>query len=311
MSKVWNFYKNYYKIKDDLSERNDLVKKRPVAFADLHTHSSASDGTLTPTQLVEKAENIGLSALAITDHDTISGIKEALKASENKNIKVIAGTELSCGNPGDEKSVHVLGLFITPEKSKLSEILDEQRELRYTRALKILNLLRAQGFNMDELEKWFISEPNRVLGRPHLAHFLEDKGYVKDFDEAFKKYLSCGCPAYVRKDYIEFQTAIDAIHDAGGLAIIAHPGLIPNWEKTWENIKDLPWDGIEAFYIEHREKDVNRFYEIAKELHIASTGGSDYHGDYGKHLDRLGQGGLSEEKYKEFIDFAKTRGIKY
>lgn len=287
------------------------MKIRPVAFADLHTHSSASDGTMTPTQLVEKAESIGLSVIAITDHDTISGVKEAQAACKNKKIKVVAGTELSCGNPGQEKSVHVLGLFISPEKSKLSDILDEQRRLRYTRALKILNLLREQGFDMDELENWFKSEPNRVLGRPHLAHYLEDKGYIKDFDEAFKKYLSYGCPAYVPKDYIEYKTAIEAIHDAGGIAVLAHPGLIPNWEDTWEKIKDLPWDGIEAFYIEHKNKDIENFFNIAQERHIASTGGSDYHGDYGKHLDRLGQGGLTEEQFNELIKFCATRGIKF
>ena len=285
------------------------MKKQSVVFADLHTHSSVSDGTLTPTQLVEKAESIGLSALGITDHDTINGIREAQEASIGKNIRVIAGTELSCGKPGQEKSVHVLGLFVSPEESKLSRILDKQRELRHIRALKILNLLREQGFNMDELENWFKSEPNRVLGRPHLAHFLEDKGYVKNFDDAFKKYLAYGCPAYVPKDYIEYSEAIDAIHDAGGIAVIAHPGLIPNWEETWGIIKDLPWDGIEVFYIEHKNKDVESFYKIAQELNIASTGGSDYHGDYGKHLDRLGQGGLSKEQFEKLLEFCAARGI--
>ena len=286
------------------------MKKRPVAFADLHTHSSVSDGTLTPTQLVEKAESIGLSAIAITDHDTINGIEEAQKASAGKNIKVVSGTELSCGAPGQEKSVHILGLFINPGESKLSRILDKQRDLRHIRALKILNLLREQGFDMDELENWFKSEPDRVLGRPHLAHYLEDKGYVSNFDEAFKKYLSYGCPAYVPKDYIEYNVAIDAIHDAGGIAVIAHPGLIPNWEETWQSIKDLPWDGIEVFYIEHRNKDIENFYQITQQLHIASTGGSDYHGDYGKHLDRLGQGGLTEEQFNELLDYCAAKGIK-
>ena len=287
------------------------MKKRHVAFADLHTHSSASDGTLTPTQLVEKAESIGLSVLALTDHDTINGLKEAQSASIGKKIRVITGTELSCGFAGAEKSVHVLGLFISPEKSKLTEILDEQRELRHIRAIKILNLLREQGFDMDELEEWFKKEPDRVLGRPHLAHYLEDKGYIKDFDEAFKKYLSIGCPCYVPKDYIDFNIAIEAIHDAGGLAILAHPGLIPNWNVTWASIKDLPWDGIEVFYVEHKEKEVKMFYDIAQELHITSTGGSDYHGDYGKHLDRLGQGGLSKEQFDDLINYAETRGIKF
>lgn len=287
------------------------MKKRPVAFADLHTHSSASDGTLSPTQLVEKAESIGLSVLALTDHDTIGGIKEAQAAAQGRSIKVIPGTELSCGWPGEEKSVHVLGLFISPEKSKLTEILDEQRDLRHTRALKILNLLREQGFDMDELEAWFKSEPNRVLGRPHLAHYLENKGYIKTFDEAFKKYLCSGCPCYVPKDYINFNVAIDAIHDAGGIAVLAHPGLIPHWDETWEGIKDLPWDGIEVFYVEHENRDVRKFHEIATEKGIACTGGSDYHGEYEKHIDRLGQGGLDSEQFQELLDYAAKRGISF
>lgn len=287
------------------------MKKRPVAFADLHTHSSASDGTMTPTELVEKAESIGLSVFALTDHDTISGIKEAQKASEGKKVKVISGTELSCGWPGDEKSVHVLGLFISPEESKLSEILNEQRDLRHVRALKILNLLRKQGFDMDELESWFKSEPDRVLGRPHLAHYLESKGYIKSFDEAFQKYLGSGCPCYVPKDYIRFDTAIDAIHDAGGMAILAHPSLIPHWDETWEGIKDLPWDGMEAFYIEHENRDVRKYFQLATEKGIACTGGSDFHGDFGKHLDRLGQGGLDEKQFEEFLKHAEKRGIEF
>lgn len=310
MSKLWKFFQNYYKIENDLSERNDFVKKRSVAFADLHTHSSVSDGTLSPTQLVEMAESIGLPALAITDHDTVCGIKEAQEASKNKNVKVISGTELSCGRPGVEKSVHVLGLFITPEKSKLTEILDEQQHLRYLRAFKILNLLREQGFNMDELEKEFQSQPDRVIGRPVFAHYLQDKGYIRNFDEAFRKYLGSGCPAYVPKDYINFDIAIDAIHAAGGLAVIAHPGLIPDWNKTWDDIKDLPWDGIEVFYLEHKKSQKEKFYEIAKNYNLIPTGGSDYHGEFGKHEGQLGLDGLSEEQFNDLLNFAAKRGIQ-
>ncbi len=287
------------------------MKKGPVAFADLHTHSTASDGTSTPAELVEKAEGLGLSVVAITDHDTITGIKEAQEASKGKKIRVIAGTELSCGWPGQEKSVHVLGLFISTEKSKLTEILDEQRKLRYARAYKILSKLKELGFNMSELEDYFDKHPEKVLGRPHIAHFLEEKGYIKVSDEAFKKYLGYGCPAYVPKDYIEYPKAIEAIHDAGGLAVLAHPGLVPNFDAVWETIKDLNWDGMEVFYVEHENRDVRRFFEIATSKRLACTGGSDYHGQHGKHLDRLGQGGLNEEQFNEFIKYAAAKGISF
>ncbi len=286
------------------------MKKRQVVFADLHTHSTASDGILTPTQIIEKAEQLGLSALALTDHDTLRGIKEAQSASTGRDIQLIAGTELSCGRPGSERSVHVLGLFVSPEKNKLSELLDIQRDLRYKRGFKILNLLREQGFNMDKLEEEFKNKPDKVIGRPDFAHYLQNNGYISSFDDAFKKYLGCGCPAYVQKDYIDFDVAIDAIHEAGGLAIIAHPGLIPVWEPIWEDIKDLPWDGIEVFYIEHSNSQIKKFFDLANERHLIATGGSDFHGDYGKHRDRLGRGGLSEEQFDEFINFAKARGIK-
>lgn len=287
------------------------MKKRPVAFADLHTHSTASDGTLSPGELVEKAESIGLSVLALTDHDTISGLKEAKEAAKDKKIKIVSGTELSCGWPEEERSVHVLGLFISYEKSKLSDILDKQRELRYRRAIRILGLLRKEGLDMDELEDWFKSEPNRVLGRPHIARHLVNKGYIKDFNAAFKKYLNPGCPAYIKKDYTDFNLAIEAIHDAGGIAVLAHPGLIPTWKDTWEKIKDLPWDGIESFYVEHDNKSVKKFFELAQHRNIASTGGSDYHGDSGNHPDRLGQGGLSEEQFQELMKFIEARGISF
>ncbi len=285
------------------------MKKNYTVFADLHTHSTASDGMLTPEQLVEKAGSIGLKVLGITDHDSVDGIRSAQKAAASRNIRLVPGIELSCGWEGRDSSVHVLGLFVNPDAPELVELLETQKRSRFARAHKILSLLTQQGFNMAELADNFNNSPEMVLGRPHLARYLVEKGYVKDFQEAFDRFLLRGRPAYVPKDHVEPETGIAIIHAANGVAILAHPGLIPDWDRVWEKIRTMPWDGIETFYAEHSNSDVRRFKAIVEARNWIASGGSDYHGDYGKHIDRLGQAGLSEEQFARMLEKCAARGV--
>ncbi|HOI92649.1 MAG TPA: hypothetical protein PLK28_19255, partial [Candidatus Rifleibacterium sp.] len=176
---------------------------------------------------------------------------------------------------------------------------------------RILDLLGQQGFDMAELAQSFADSPDKVLGRPHLARYLESKGYVKDFQEAFDKYLLRGRPAYVPKDHVEPEKGIEIIHAAGGIAVLAHPGLIPDWDRVWSKIQNMPWDGIETYYSEHSNSDVRRFRAVVESHNWVSTGGSDYHGDYGKHVDRLGQAGLSQEQFGELLEKCAARGVSF
>ncbi len=284
------------------------LKKKNVV-ADLHLHSTASDGLLSPEQLVTKACEKGLEAIALTDHDTVSGIKAARQAAVDNSIRLIPGIELSCGWEGVDSSLHVLGLFVNEDADSLTKLLETQRVSRFHRALKMVDLLASLDLNVEELKQRFLANDEKVLGRPHIARFLVEKGYVKEFQEAFDRYLSRGRPAYVPKEQVDPGVGIDIIHAAGGIAIIAHPGLVPDWDKVWEKIHVLSWDGIETHYSEHKNSQVAMFKTLVDRKGWLSSGGSDYHGDYGKHVDRLGKFGLSADEYELFLKKCAERGI--
>lgn len=285
------------------------MKKSSSIFADLHVHSSASDGLLTPSELVDSSVEKGLRVIAITDHDTVAGIAEARRRALETGIKIVAGIELSCGWEGRDASIHVLGLFVDETAPALQQLLLEQKQFRYLRALKIVDLLGATGLEVTELRQKFEASPDRVLGRPHIARFLQEKGFISDFQQAFDKYLSRGCPAYVPKDHVDPEKGIAAIKQAGGIAIIAHPGLVPDWDVVWNRIANMPWDGIETYYSEHTNRQVEKFAEIVAERGWVSSGGSDYHGDYGKHVNRLGRYGLEKKQYDSLLDWCHRHNI--
>lgn len=270
--------------------------------ADLHVHTTASDGLLSPEELIQRASSLGLTALAITDHDTVDGLPEARSAAEKTGMNLITGIELSCGWEGRDNSVHVLGLFIDEKAPAMIELLNEQKQLRFQRALRMVELLGGIGLDVAELHERFLSNPDKILGRPHIARYLVEKGYIKDFQEAFDRYISRGKPAYVPKDHVLPQKGIEVIHASGGLAVIAHPGLISDWDDVWSHIGGLAWDGIETYYSEHRNSDVKKFASLVAERDMLSSGGSDFHGDYGKHLNRLGKYGLDAEKFQSFME---------
>jgi len=285
------------------------LKKQKNIFADLHTHSTASDGLLTPSQLIESAREKGLSVIAITDHDTVAGLNEARHAAVASGIRLVSGIELSCGWPGRDTSVHVLGLYIDEKAVALQKLLNEQRDQRFHRALKMVDLLAGLGLDVAELKQRFEQSPEKVLGRPHIARYLQERGYVKDFQEAFERYLSRGKPAYVGKEHVLPETGIEVIHAAGGIAVIAHPGLTSDWANVWSHISGCQWDGIETYYSEHTPSDVKKFAQLADQYNLVSTGGSDYHGEYGKHSDRLGNYGLTQELYFDLVSRCAAKGF--
>lgn len=276
-------------------------------IADLHVHSKASDGVLTPEELVYEAKNCGLQVLALTDHDTLDGLPAALHAGETAKLEVIPGIELSCGWPDREESLHVLGLFVSLEAEILRRKLREQQQKRFTRAFRILARLEQLGIDTTTLRQEFDTDPDRVLGRPHVARFLVANGLVNSTQEAFDRYLSRGRPAYEPKEHLLPEEGIEAIHRAGGMAIIAHPGLLPDWESVWNLVNQYPWDGIEVYYSEHSPAQVQRFADIAHQRNWLTTGGSDYHGDHTKKNNLLGQGGLTAQLFQTFIDGVAAR----
>lgn len=270
-------------------------------FADLHIHTTASDGVLTPTELIEKAAKTSLKVIAITDHDTTEGVAEAQLAGRNNNIEVIPGIELSCGwssSNDHDASIHILGLFIDCENSKLKELLITQKQQRHVRALEMVNLLEKENLDVTELRQQF-ENSNKVLGRPHVARFLMEKEYVSSFQDAFNRYISKGKPAYVPKEHLAPEDAINIIHEANGIAILAHPSFVQPWESIWDYLKDMNWDGFEAYYSEHTPTQVTFFNNIVIANNWLATGGSDFHGEYGKHRNRLGKYGLTKELFIE------------
>lgn len=271
--------------------------KREKIYADLHTHSTASDGMYSPAELINRAKDVNLSVVALTDHDTVYGLDEAGAEAKKLGIELISGIEISCGWAGSDISVHVLGLYIDKQAKMLQQLLLDQKQKRRVRAFKILDLLEKEGVEVDELRTRFENSPDKVLGRPHVARYLLEKGVVADFQQAFTRFLSRGKPAYVPKDNVLPELGIETIHASGGAAVLAHPGLIADWSSVWGKISGLSWNGIEAYYAEHTNKQVEQFVSLANERGFFCSGGSDFHGEYGKHKGRLGKYGLTKELY--------------
>ena len=244
-----------------------------AAFVDLHTHSTASDGTLPPDQVVESAKRCGLAAIALTDHDTINGVPAARAAGESLGVRVIAGTELSAFQ--DEHEVHLLALHVTQIES-LEKRLSELRSLRYTRAERIVEKLNSLGveLTLDEVLK---ESNGGAVGRPHVARALIARGAVHDFRDAFMRYLGTAGSAFVPKARLSIEDAIGISHEAGALAIWAHPGDGGRRERL-EPLVAAGLDGIEVRHPSHSPEDVKRLQALTDFFGLVQSGGSDWHG---------------------------------
>ena len=242
-------------------------------FIDLHMHSTASDGLLAPAGVVGAARAAGLTAIALTDHDTVEGVAEARTAGDSLGVRVIAGVELSA-HEGD-RELHVLGLHLT-RLGALEERLVALRATRRVRAAQIVDKLRALGFPI-ELEAVWREAGEGAVGRPHIARVLIANGWVKDHRDAFDRLIGSGRPAYVPKQRLPLAEAVQMLHDAGGLAIMAHPGS-DGTRSRLEAFKRIGFDGVEVRHPSHSVEDIARLGTLADYLGMVPSGGSDWHG---------------------------------
>lgn len=247
---------------------------------DLHTHSQASDGMQPPAENVKLAKQRGLSAVALTDHDTVAGVAEAQRAGHEYGIDVVAGVEIS--TRADGKDIHVLGYYVNTEDEKFLERLRGLREAREERNHLIIAKLQELGLEIswqeviDGLGRPL--EPDESIGRPHMADVLVRKGYAADMRDAFNRYLAEGQPGYVSVPRVAPEDACQWIKDADGAAVIAHPGLYRDDELVRRILVDAHPDGIEVVHSDHGPEEERRYAELAREFGLIQTGGSDYHG---------------------------------
>jgi len=244
-----------------------------AAFVDLHTHSTASDGILPPEQVIEAAQRCGLGAIALTDHDTINGVPAARGAGERFGVRVIAGVELSAFY--EDHEVHLLALHLS-QLDALEKRLAELRTLRYARAEQIVEKLNALGVELT-LDEVLQQSNGGAVGRPHVARALMARGAVHDFRDAFMRYLGSNGSAFVPKARLSIQDAIAIAHEAGALAIWAHPGDAGRRERL-EPLVAAGLDGVEVKHPGHSPEDVKRLQALAEFFGLVHSGGSDWHG---------------------------------
>ena len=256
---------------------------------DLHTHTTASDGSLSPTELVRHAAESGLSAIAVSDHDCVDGIDEALEAGKKFGIEVIPAIELSVKS---ETETHILGFCIDHKSPKLLEKLKEVREIRRERNRDMCRKLNDLGFDI-ELSEVAATATGQLFGSTHFAAVMVKKGYVTSRKEAFDKYLANGRPAHSRMQCLLSEDAVKLIKEAGGGAFLAHPHLINiNNDALKALLRDLMsygLDGIEGYYTDYTPEMQDKFLGMAKELGLMVSGGTDYHGENKPHIT-IGKG---------------------
>lgn len=253
--------------------------------ADLHIHTIFSDGSLTPLDIVKLASQKGLYSISITDHDTVDGIKPAMDNGKVFDIIVIPGIEISCQFHNEE--IHLLGYFIDFQNQELLQMLNMFKESRESRGKKIVEKLNNLGLYIS-LEEVIEIAGDGVVGRPHIAKALVNNNYVTSIQEAFDKYLDNDKPAYVDRYRPTLKQGIEIIHNSGGAAVIAHPGLIKNTNAIIEAIK-YGVDGIEAIHSKHSTEEVLKYSKIARENDLVITGGTDFHGDLSSNAPIIGE----------------------
>lgn len=244
-----------------------------AAFVDLHAHSTASDGSRSPADVIREAKRVGLQAIALTDHDTLDGIPEAVATGREIGVRVVPGVELSAVE--NDVETHILGLHLSDTR-ELEARLVALREMRRSRAVRIVERLNALGVRI-EFTAVLEQAAGGAIGRPHVARAMIAEGWAVDFRDAFDRYLGNGRPAFVSKDRLAVRDAIGLIHGAGGLAILAHPAQGATRERiaafAAEGI-----DGVEVRHPSHSSEDMARILALVEHFSLVPSGGSDWHG---------------------------------
>ncbi|MCD6531676.1 PHP domain-containing protein [bacterium] len=247
-----------------------------MKYIDLHIHSTVSDGSFTPTQIVERAARYELSAIAVTDHDAVAAIDEAMPLAQKLGIEYIPGIEISTA--WCEGRMHILGYFIDHHSPAIRALLDKLQQSRRDRIYQICRRLEELGYPVDPEEVFEIAGGANSVGRPHIAIAMERHSYVPNLQAAFDRYLAYGKPAYVPRWAPTPQEAIDTIHKSGGLASIAHCAVTEGCMENLDKIIAMGIDAIEVYYPFHKPHQEQLLKKIAEDHNLAITGGSDCHG---------------------------------
>lgn len=277
-------------------------------FIDLHTHSVKSDGAMQPREVVETAKNAGLSAMSLTDHDVIDGVREAMQRGEELGIEVIPGIELSAKF---KTETHVLGYFVDLDNPDFLEKLEEIKRVRMQRNYETAENLQKIGFPIT-VEDAMQLAPNGIIGRAHFARVMAERGYVSSVKEAFDKYLANGKPGYSTLQLLTPRDAVELIKSAGGMAFLAHLHLTRlEGEELYNFVRDLKdagMDGIEGYYTEYTPEMEAEYQGLAKKLDLLISGGTDFHGAMKPHIS-IGKGlGNLEIPYSILEKMKEHRG---
>jgi predicted metal-dependent phosphoesterase TrpH len=263
---------------------------------DLHIHTTASDGSLSPAQVVQEAGEAGLSVIAIADHDTTDGVPEALAAQQENNVEVIPSVEVSATDP--EGEAHILGYWMDYESPAFQSFLQKPRENRPDRIIEMCEKLTGLGLPVQPDEVYAVAGGRASVGRPHLARVMLDKGYIQSMDDAFRLYLKRGKPAFVQRFKNSARDTIRLIHECGGISVLAHPGLIEE-PRLVDSLVEAGIMGIEAYCHDHDRATTERFLALAKQHGLLITGGSDYHGEMLQKSFKLGDLSVPYACYEE------------
>ncbi|MGB4592946.1 MAG: PHP domain-containing protein [Coriobacteriia bacterium] len=273
---------------------------------DLHIHSNASDGAFAPREVVRHALSAGIRRIALTDHDTVDGIPEAMAAGAEMGVTVIPGVELSA-ETADGRSAHILGYFIDVDDAELREYLAHLRNTRLERARKMVEALTKAGMPVT-LEDVIARAREGSIGRAHVALALVDAGVVPNMGAAFSELIGRDKPYFVSRPVPEPQEVIATIRRAGGLAVIAHPA-VSGIEDAIPALATTGLEGVEAYHSQHDAVTRRRLRDTARALGLIVTGGSDFHGIVGSHA-ALGDGGTPDSAFDELITRAGDRATR-
>lgn len=274
--------------------------------SDLHTHTIFSDGSFSPEELVAEAKKIGLTYLSITDHDTVEGVKYLYENGlfSDKSVKLIPGIEFSAFHP--ERDVHIVGYNIDIYDGGLSEMIDEISESRWERFSEIIKNLQREKYNIREADVLKIVGDSKSVGRFHIARALVKNGAFKTVREVFEKMLAKGKPAYAPRFFPKVDDIVEVIHQAGGLACLAHPLLVGDDEVVEEICTKV--DCLEIFYPCHKAQDIQRYKTLASKYNLEISGGSDFHGAASRFVNALGEFTISDEIAKKiYLSGADTK----